>query len=81
MRDVNWKNLKFWAGQTPPKEYCEPVDPYRNRETTCLPTLNHLELSRYLKKTGKKASELSREEIQTFVVAGKAIDMDVNESR
>lgn len=53
-KDVSWENLKFWAGQTPPKEYFEPVDPYRSRDTTCFPTLNHLELSRYLKKPKRR---------------------------
>lgn len=68
---LSWKDVAYWNGCVPPPEYFEPTNPYQdveswNRETG-LPIINHQALSRYLKKTGKKASELSRDEISPFI--------------
>ena len=70
---LTWKDVAYWNGCVPPPEYFEPVDPYQDIESrngkSGLPTIDHQALGRYLKETGKKASELSREEISPFISA------------
>lgn len=82
---LSWKDVAYWNGCVPPPEYFEPIDPYQNVEAhdreSGLPTIDHQALGRYLKETGKKASELSREEISPFINTNQPPCGSENEKR
>ena len=60
---MNGIKPNFLKGVKMPRSYYTKPDPYANPFPT---NINLLEMSRYADKTGKKLSELTKEEVKKF---------------
>ena len=62
---MNGTRPKFMENQVPAQSYFEQPNPYVNAPSC---HVNLLELSKYARKKGKKLADLSKEEVNQFLI-------------